>query len=155
MYAYSNPCPASGLPAPPPRKGVGGTRAEPLLYTHPYDLLNEAFQIDAGDWTLDWLSQASDTTRRRGLGLSPLGHGVETRHIPDGVWIVHGRKLCAGIPKGKHQKGNPRATQELKSWSPKHMCHMFLSCNVHLKRLIFNIPFSWRSRGQLSSPTRQ
>ena len=31
MYAYSNPCPASGLPARPPRKGVGGTRAEPLL----------------------------------------------------------------------------------------------------------------------------
>ena len=31
MYGYSNPCPASGLPAPPPRKGVGGTRAEPLL----------------------------------------------------------------------------------------------------------------------------
>ena len=34
MYAYSNPCPASGLPAPPPRKGVGGTRAEPLLYVY-------------------------------------------------------------------------------------------------------------------------
>ena len=50
MYAYSNPCPASGLPAPPPRKGVGGTRAEPLLYTctttlarkgHPKNLKNE------------------------------------------------------------------------------------------------------------------